>query len=91
MKNTKAAEVMGDIPERKAEMRLTIPPEKKSLTSTINGLKIGKRATFTITGKIVSLSMDRYDSSVRIEVSALDCDPGLGGQVEDLRNSRKGY
>lgn len=89
MKNTK--DVLAEMPERKAELRLTIPPGKKSLANTLNGLKIGKRLVLEVTGKIVALNMDSYETSVRLEVSAIDCETTMGQQVEAVRESRKGY
>lgn len=75
--------------ERKAEVRVTIPPGKKGLASKLNGLKIGKRLVLEVTGKIVALNMDSYETSARLEITALDCEPSLGHQMEELRESRK--
>lgn len=77
--------------ERTAEMRISVPPDKKALAKAISGLKMGKRVTFEVTGKITSMSMDSYHHSLQLEITALDCDPGMGGQVEGVRESRKAY
>jgi hypothetical protein len=89
MKKNKESEVAMPVQvERKAEVRVTIPPEKKGLASKLNGLKIGKRLVLEITGKIVALNMDSYETSCRLEITALDAAPSMGHQIEQLKESR---
>jgi bifunctional DNA-binding transcriptional regulator/antitoxin component of YhaV-PrlF toxin-antitoxin module len=74
--------------ERKAEVRVTIPPHMKSLAKKLNGLKIGKRLVIEVTGRIVALNMDAYETSVRMEITGIDTEASMGHQVEELRESR---
>ena len=66
MKTTSPSQAIEDRP--KATMRLTVPKEHRKYYPADPVHRVGKRATVTLHGKVISLSDDEHGHSMEMEL-----------------------
>lgn len=74
---------------RPAEVRIEIPADKISMANKIQGLGLGRKVTVEVTGRVCRANASDFESTLCLEISSLHVEPGMGGQVEQVRNRRR--
>ena len=87
----KAINLAKEMPVRPARMRIIIPAEKKTLAGKLNGIGLGQKVTFEVTGRVCSTNANSYETELCLDLSALDVESGMAAQVLENRERRRGY
>lgn len=85
----KAIDLVEAIPVRPAQVRISIPSGKKALSSKLNGIGLGRKVTIEVTGRVCSSRNDDYGSELCLDLSTMEIEQGLSGQVNQMRNLRR--
>ena len=79
---------MVDLNQRHPDVRVSIPGGHK-LTKKIQGLQIGRKIHLEMSGIVKGVNMDEHEHSLRINLKTIVANPGIGQQLDDLRESRR--
>ena len=79
------------MPDIKPEASIRVATDSKLLKGITSKVKLGRTVTIEVTGKVTAFRMDQYDQSLTLQITDLECYPGMAAQQDEAKERKKVY